>query len=226
MSSVRIEVAGRSVQVREDLSIDSTGAKVWNTSIVLLRHLEKMRRKLKYDQPGRRVLELGAGCGLLGISLASMGWHVTVTDMAVMLPLLRENVAQARSSVATTDEQDASSNTTRLESGGTLTVRELCWGETDLSEFNGPFDCIVGTDVVFLERLVDPLINTLDQLGDTSTNVFICIEPRNAVAYDMFLKRAEQLYDIKQLTPDAEFRDDFVKLFQLRKRFLATSSDE
>lgn len=62
---------------------------------------------------GQRVLELGAGTGVLGITAALLGGHVTMTDVAGLLPLLRSNADAHRA--------DA------LQAGGTLTVALWDW---------------------------------------------------------------------------------------------------
>jgi hypothetical protein len=39
-----------------------------------------------------QVLEVGAGCGLLGLVLAQLGCHVTLTEAPVVMEYLNENV--------------------------------------------------------------------------------------------------------------------------------------
>lgn len=43
---------------------------------------------------GKKCIELGAGVGLVGLSLASFGAEVTLTDKPALLSLLRGNVAR------------------------------------------------------------------------------------------------------------------------------------
>jgi Lysine methyltransferase len=40
----------------------------------------------------KHALELGSGPGLAGMAAALLGWHTTLTDVADVLPLLRDNV--------------------------------------------------------------------------------------------------------------------------------------
>jgi predicted nicotinamide N-methyase len=41
---------------------------------------------------GKRVLEVGAGCGLVGLALGLQGADAVLTDRAEVIPTLKENV--------------------------------------------------------------------------------------------------------------------------------------
>ncbi|KAG8501290.1 hypothetical protein CXB51_003443 [Gossypium anomalum] len=70
---------------------------------------------------GKRVIELGAGCGVAGFGMALLGCDVVSTDQIEVVPLLRRNVA------------------------------ELDWGNEDhIKAVGPPFDYVIGTDVTII----------------------------------------------------------------------------
>jgi len=106
--------------------------KFWEASFVLADDL--MRSP---PAPGSEVLEIGAGMGLTGLFLGSLGYRVTITDFDEdVLALLQHNVDH-----------------NRLE---TVTVRRLDWLLPDLG---GTFDRICGSEVVYQERFFSPMID-------------------------------------------------------------------
>lgn len=76
------------------LTQDSLGLKTWTSSWLLARRLESLS---SHVPPGRpRVLELGAGTGLVGLAAASVWQHsisqVMLTDLPDIVPNLERNV--------------------------------------------------------------------------------------------------------------------------------------
>ena len=68
---------------------DSTGARIWDAGLALSQMLAEQD-----GLSGKRVLELGSGCGIGGLTAAAAGAAVTLTDGAeAMLPLLEANIA-------------------------------------------------------------------------------------------------------------------------------------
>ena len=137
-------------QDRGSMSISSdsmiVGNTLWNSSVVLTRYLEAGAEGTAHEfsnsaVKGKSALELGAGCaGLVGLSLACLGCsHVTVTDKAEVLPLLRENVrrfvqaAQALPPGALPDDCAVRS--------GNITVSELDWLDEDQIRYQHSSGC-------------------------------------------------------------------------------------
>lgn len=68
--------------------------------------------------------------GLLGITAACCGAHVTMTDRAEMLQLARRNAAANGALVN--------------RAGGSLEVQELDWGDAGSEIMAGPWDVVLG----------------------------------------------------------------------------------
>ena len=183
----RVRVGGRELKLRQ-LSeqqrgsrpgLDLTGLDLWPTTDVLLERLQqqllpslKQERCnprtassttaiAKLQERPLRVLELGAGCGVLGISLAAMGEQVVLTDI---------DLAFGESTDSTLRHLEANVALNRDIVGKRAEVRRLAWGDDeDITEVAklGPFDLIVGCDLVYDPDLHVPLLQTLRQLSAT-----------------------------------------------------------
>lgn len=69
-----------------------TGSQVWVASVELSHYLERQWRFLAPPSRGPPVvLELGAGCGLAGLTTCLLGASVVATDLDPMVPLLDRN---------------------------------------------------------------------------------------------------------------------------------------
>lgn len=147
----------RTLNVMSDSSsFRGTGSGIWLSCFVLILYLERKLLHGNYGSnalKGLRVLELGAGHGLPGMSLAQLGADVVLTDQPHMCPLLKFNVA-------------ASS----FPDGQVPFITPLRWGNgEDLrSLFCSPndrdFDLIIGSDIGYDLEGHLPLMQTLDSL--------------------------------------------------------------
>ena len=77
-----------------------TGVNTWDGAVVLAKFFENNPEIVR----GKRVLELGAGTGVAGLSTAVLGAaHVLLSDLGYVLPNLRENVRKNNFSSATVE---------------------------------------------------------------------------------------------------------------------------
>merc|ERR1712196_624077 len=109
------------------------GSRVWGSAYVLAEHLQRLA-----GLKGARVVELGAGPGLVGLVAAALGANVVLTDHVVaVLELLRNNTARNEA-------------VTRA-AAGSVQVMPLKWNHQPHVEgilAQGPVDYILAADVL------------------------------------------------------------------------------
>ena len=137
------------------------GAKLWDCSLALTRFLAEHYTddyfvKQHGDNTPNSVLELGAGLGLVGMALATMGANVVATERALALPLLTKNM-EHNQGVIIGSERKGGTNGKDSDNGGSIQVAELSWGHETTVAFleerdrreQPPFDIVVGSDLIF-----------------------------------------------------------------------------
>merc|ERR1719247_1623646 len=116
-----------------------SGARVWPSGEALARVLEGQ------SLIGKRVVELGAGTGVAGLAAARQGADVVVTDLPEMIPLLSANIR-------------ANSLSARAQ------AMPLHWGDAydvEAALEHGPFDMVIGTDILYAPERFDLLLDTI-----------------------------------------------------------------
>ncbi|KAI4373554.1 hypothetical protein MLD38_011670 [Melastoma candidum] len=193
-SAICLEVRGHQLQFAQDPNSKHLGTTVWDSSMVLVKFLEKNSRKGKFcpsKLKGKRVIELGAGCGVAGFGMALLGCDVVATDQVEVLPLLMRNVERNTSRVLQTDPAVA-------ESFGSIQVAELDWGnEKHIEAADPPFDYIIGTDVVYAEHLLEPLLNTIRALAGPKTIILLGYEIRSTNVHEQMLEMWRNNFNLK-----------------------------
>ena len=172
------------------------GATLWDSSLALTNFLTY--HYADTDLSDKDVLELGAGVGLVGMALASMGANVVVTERDIALPLLRKNV-------------DRNVKVT----GGRVEVAELSWSGDAMKNLMNtrkdlPFDIVVGSDLIFPSNsnayvaLADAYEIILKQRsemeddtcnrdrGDCDIDIWLSHEPRIPAVEDEFFKAVKE----------------------------------
>ncbi|KAF4661547.1 hypothetical protein FOL47_006636 [Perkinsus chesapeaki] len=123
----------------EDQQDADTADSVWDSSVVLAKLIEHNPTLVK----GKRVLELGSGTGLGGISAALCGGkQVTLTDLPYAMPLLNRSI-------------------TLNGVGDVVRAEVLDWANPPNTALHPRFDLIIASDVIWLESLVPLLANII-----------------------------------------------------------------
>ena len=167
-------------------TVDSTpdhGQVLWGSSLVLIGWLQR-NGSLSWLE-GKRVLELGAGCGLVGIAIsrAVPSAQVVITDRAGhVLDNLEHNVALNCGNRGAGQPTNA-------------TVRALEWGRSGRGEVevegddsnvaDGQFDVIVAADVLYDPTYTAGLLQLLVPLLKHDGS-FLCVSPESRSAVRHF----------------------------------------
>lgn len=192
-SAVLFEVLGYQLQFSQDPNSKHLGTTVWDASMVLVKYLEKICRKGRFcpsKLKGKRVIELGAGCGVAGFGMALLGCDVVSTDEVEVLPLLMRNVERNTSRIMQMNPDS--------ESIGSITAAELSWGNKDhIRALDPPFDYIIGTDVVYAEHLLEPLLQTMLALSGPKTTILIGYEIRSTNVHEQMIQLWKKHFEVK-----------------------------
>lgn len=154
-------------------SFQSVGGKVWPASELMVNYLAASG-----TVSGKKVIELGSGCGYVGIACAVLGaTHVTLTDRTItqrnlvhdMEGMLLEEVMPPNRLLLDICQRNINENEAYYLST-LLNVHELEWGNEnmrhidDLFSSNAAYDIVIGSDVTYHEELSESLFWTVSRL--------------------------------------------------------------
>ncbi|TNM95458.1 hypothetical protein fugu_016541 [Takifugu bimaculatus] len=190
--------------------LGDVGCVVWDAAIVLAKYLETKH----FHDPssgvnawaGKSVLELGAGTGVVGLMAATMGAHVTVTDLEDLQTLLRLNIKE---------------NQMHIRSGS-ITAKVLKWG--DVSDMPPPHYVLLA-DCIYYEESVGPLVETLRFIAGPDTCIICCYEQRtegvNPKVEQRFFKLLQQNFSCEEIPlekQDPEFSSPDIHILHIRRK--------
>ncbi|RKF58245.1 Protein-lysine N-methyltransferase EFM6 [Golovinomyces cichoracearum] len=177
------------LRLHEDLRT-GCGGQIWPAGMVLARHMLRYQRN---SLTQARILEIGAGGGLVGLAVAigcQTSRPIYISDQENMIDLMRKNIA-----------------INDLES--VVQELELNWGSELPAEIveQRP-DIILAADCVYLESSFPLLLTTLKDLLKLCEDgvIFFCFKKRRKA--DMrFLKTAKKIFIVEE--PEDESRISF-----------------
>ncbi|XP_072427902.1 EEF1A lysine methyltransferase 3-like [Chiloscyllium punctatum] len=129
-----------------------TSGFIWEAGLALCEYIEKQRIIFN----GMKVIELGAGTGILGILAVLLGGNVTITDQPNVLKQIEHNVV-ASISPSCRDR---------------VNIRALSWGH-DHIQFPRDYDFIFGGEIVYFPKTYPLLIKTLQHLSSERTIIYL-----------------------------------------------------
>ncbi|KAB2614644.1 protein-lysine methyltransferase METTL21D [Pyrus ussuriensis x Pyrus communis] len=177
--TMTLEVLGNELQFAQDPNSKHLGTTVWDASLVFVKFLEKNCRRARFSlskMKGKRVIELGAGCGVAGFGMALLGCDVVMTDQVEVLPLLMRNVERNTSMITQMNS----------DSFGSIQAAKLSWGNEDhIRAVGPPFDYIIGTDV------------TIHELSGPQTTSYMGYENRSTSVHEQMLQMWKRNFQVK-----------------------------
>ncbi|KAM1238900.1 hypothetical protein TB2_039522 [Malus domestica] len=186
---LKLDACGHSLSIFQSPSSLNTpgvtGAVMWDSGVVLGKFLEHASDAELLPLQGKKVVELGSGCGLVGCIAALLGGQVVLTDLPDRLRLLRKNIEV---------------NLRHGNMRGSAKVMEFTWGDDPDPELTEPPpDLVLGSDVIYSEEAVLDLLSALQQLSGGETTIFLAGELRNDAVLEYFLECAMKDFVIGRL---------------------------
>ncbi|XP_041361341.1 protein-lysine methyltransferase METTL21D-like [Gigantopelta aegis] len=152
---------GKTLKINQS-EIGDVGCVVWDAALVLTKYLETNDFQRGTAWKGKRVVELGAGTGVVGLYAASLGATVTITDLPELIPLIQRNIDDNVKVVT-----------------GSATTEPLTWGSDTCNQSCRNPDYIFLADCIYYEESLNPLMSTMCDLCGPRTVVLCCYEQRD-----------------------------------------------
>ncbi|KAJ1946613.1 hypothetical protein EC988_005521 [Linderina pennispora] len=203
--------------------LGQTGAVLWDSSVIMGQFFVDQLACGSWDLSQLNILELGSGCGLVGLVLHRLGARqVILTDQARMMKLLNKNVELCMHQSATLHTRG---KIKRDGAKGIVYATEYLWGHppTDLRVLQAGVDMIVVSDCVFHETVASLLADTLVDAcrrarSDSSSNskhpvvVVIGQELRSDIVHQEFVARLLESFILYRV-PVSDHADGYHTLY-------------
>ncbi|XP_050429091.1 protein N-lysine methyltransferase METTL21D-like isoform X2 [Adelges cooleyi] len=180
---------------------------VWDAALVLAKYLEILYEKQNTIFASKRVLELGAGLGCVGITAACFGGDVILTDLSQNLQQLQCNI----------DEN-------KLHIKGNAKADALKWGNKLQAE---PFDILLMADCIYYIEVIEDLVKTMVDSTTPETLILISQEIRDTdkqkTSWEMFTNTLIKYFTISYIPEDEQhpiYRSSDILLINAKKKCL------
>lgn len=206
------------------------GTTVWDSAKLLAFYLFDTIKKPTFKenkvQNNKTCLELGSGCGLGGLIMASLGFETVLTDLPEVVDrVLQPNCATAIDAI--TDWWYHLQHTTQSIDPPKITVQSLDWlqlmDQENQQHSPQTYHYIIASDCIYEIELVEPLLNCIRYYASPSTMIFIAMERRDDTVVDGFINKAkafgfEARMILKKLLNSKSVGNEDVEIWKLKLR--------
>lgn len=219
-----------SLNLSQENNTQNHGTTVWDSAKLLSYYLFDSVKKPTFEIRDEEVhvknkkscLELGSGCGLGGLLMASLGFNTVLT----YLPSVLDRVLVKNCETAIEDIQSwwyHLHHTFYSDIKPKIQVKALDW--LDLTESNEKFDYILASDCIYEIELVEPLLKCILNYSNSKTITYIAMERRDDIVVDGFIEKAKLFgFDASMIlkkviqTHQALVSNEDVEIWKLRVR--------
>lgn len=222
-------IHGQSLRIQEVSNAGmGTGLNVWDGSIALAKYLE-CRSNSNVDDivKDKRILEVGAGTGLVGIAAAMLGAkQVVMTDLEYSLPNLQNNIAQNQPK----EENNATTESKLLPVEAKILdwfhpEDFTLWSNTNTDDKRWLPDLVLASDVVWIDSLVVPLVKTLQYICKIAVDnhptspppppILMSYQCRSQVVEDLLIRTLKEHNFQTEEIPKTEVRSERIHIFRI-----------
>ncbi|XP_021833394.1 protein-lysine methyltransferase C42C1.13-like [Prunus avium] len=213
---IELPVRTAVLSLQQDNGSLHVGTSVWPCSLVLVKFAERWAPPSPdaqnpyanlLDFHGKRVVELGAGCGAAGMGLYLLGLtDIVLTDIPAVMPALKHNLKRNKPVL-----------------GKMVKHAIVHWNKAadQAKSLSPPYDVVVATDVVYIEETVGPLVSTMEALVKDDGVVLLGYQLRSPEAHQLFWEMCERVFVIEKV-PHQDLHPDYAyeeaDVFVLRKK--------
>jgi len=182
------------------------GGWVYDAAAVLAKYLETphfaSKDKKGGSLKGQKLIELGAGTGVVGMLAGYYGAEAILTDLEQLVPLLDYNIEKNQSALK-----------------GKVTAAPLCWGESVAHCLPHPDYLILANCVYY--RCLEVLVQTVNELTGPNTTILACYEERTEGIHELVESFHQLLKDnflIEEVPKEYyhdQFNQDFVRIVRM-----------
>jgi predicted nicotinamide N-methyase len=178
---------GKVIEVSQDVDAEinatqNTALRLWDGAFLLARYIENRDAFPIGFWSGLRCLELGAGCGLVGLVAWLLGCDVTLTD----LPCATSHTLR---SVTANVARLAEADSVLAERKSSIRVKDYTWGE-ESPELRScaPYDVILGSDIIYCAESASCLVDALKTMSSENTLILLSYK-RRCLGEEVFFDR-------------------------------------